>query len=182
MLKCAFAFVSHSYPVLPGSILSRFNTAPKKYANSSLRQPEKSTGKNAVKNPKPIDPFEDGGLNEEDADATHPSFEPSPFVFVPQDCEHVGECHGCDPRCQNNVCDTITCSIFVHNLEVAVVGEDHWWWQWLWSWHTSRRRWFADSHIWSWYSLILIGGEKDKESDKGAKVSPPRGLVLQALS
>ena len=49
----------------------RFNpldTAPKKYQNAGLR---KNTTSKKV--PEPVDPFQSGGLNDEDADAVRPS-------------------------------------------------------------------------------------------------------------
>ncbi|KAI9511705.1 hypothetical protein F5148DRAFT_1146655 [Russula earlei] len=77
------------------------HAAPSMYANACLQEPGK--GKKTVKVPEDVDPFENGGLNEEDADAPHPAFEPQPFVqFAPKDREHIGEHHERDPRHQNN--------------------------------------------------------------------------------
>jgi hypothetical protein len=72
-------------------VFTPFDTAPKKYTNAGLR--EKVVIKKMAKASEFIDLFQSGGLNEEDANATCPSFEPKP---EPE----------CDPtRKRNNVCD-----------------------------------------------------------------------------
>ena len=82
-------------------------------------------GKKTADMSKPVDPFENGGLNEQDADATRPAFRHKPFVFTPEDRERVGEYHERDPRRRNNVCGSGThSSFFTANLEVAVAGGD----------------------------------------------------------
>jgi hypothetical protein len=81
--------------------------------------------KKTVKVPEDVDLFENGGLNDEDADAARPAFEPQPFTqFTPKDCERVGEHHERDPRRRNNVCGNAICSIFTLDSLVAAVGKD----------------------------------------------------------
>ena len=75
-------------------------------------------GKKTVKVPEEVDLFENGGLDDEDADAAHPgpALEPKPFIrFAPKDRERIDEYHERDPRRRNNVCDNVTCSIFTPN-------------------------------------------------------------------
>lgn len=58
-------------------------------------------GKKTVKAPEDVDLFKNGGLNDEDADATCPAFMLRP---VSEDHEHVGKYHERDTRRRNNVC------------------------------------------------------------------------------
>jgi hypothetical protein len=79
--------------------------ASRNYAHSGLREPKNSMSKKTAKEFKPVDPFENGGLDEDDADATRPAFEPKPPAFEPKPFVRHGEYHERDPRRRNNVCD-----------------------------------------------------------------------------
>lgn len=61
--------------------------------------------------PEDIDLFENGGLNDEDADAARPTLKAQRFIqFAPKDRERVGEYPERDPLRRNNVCGIVTCS------------------------------------------------------------------------
>jgi len=78
--------------------------APKKYANAGLRNVKPSR---AAKAAETVDPFENGGLNDEDASSTWPDFlyqarEESSNVHIPQNLKR-------DPSRRNEVspCHTV---------------------------------------------------------------------------
>jgi len=99
VITCGHLLYPSPSPIIYLSILSRltpFDTMPKKYTNSGLQDNVKV--KKATRTEDSVDPLESGGLNEEDANATHPSFKLAA-------CKAHGESHECEVKHCNNACN-----------------------------------------------------------------------------
>jgi hypothetical protein len=86
------------------STFTPFDEAPKKYMNSGLRQDVLVKKATVAKALEPIDPLQSGGLDDEDAHATRPSFKPPTTCRSHQDLSDGDER---DSKRQNNVRGTL---------------------------------------------------------------------------